>query len=385
MYYYFSSSEIFLFIVMIIVITVLLVMYLYSLKSKINQKDFEIITLKNDKDREISKLKNNLNEYIEHNQNELKILLSNKQEVFPYLAGLISDYMTLEYDWSAYYLSNKTRPALKEAKRIQELKTETKNLLAQYKVYEYQLNYLLKRFPALSDELEDEEFSSKEIDYTKYDPIRNWITDDEWTQLSESKKNQLALDRYNKNKKNWQIGRDYELYVGQQYENLGYQVEYHGMEKRYEDHGCDLIAKKENDIILIQCKYRGKKKDGEEKEVHENSLTQLLGTTIRYSIENHLPKGYVKPYLITNKTLDSDAKKCAAYLEMSYIEKMEMREFPQIKCNISKTGEKIYHLPMDQQYDKVKINQPGECYAYTVDEAEQKGFRRAFRYNGLYS
>jgi hypothetical protein len=27
-----------------------------------------------------------------------------------------------------------------------------------------------------------------------------------------------------------------------------------------------------------------------------------------------------------------------------------------IKCNISKrSGEKIYHLPFDQQYDKVKI------------------------------
>ena len=52
-----------------------------------------------------------------------------------------------------------------------------------------------------------------------------------------------------------------------------------------------------------------------------------------------------------------------------------------IKCNISKTGEKIYHLPFDQQYDRVEISpNKGECYVYTVKEAEDRGFRRAFRW-----
>lgn len=43
---------------------------------------------------------------------------------------------------------------------------------------------------------------------------------------------------------------------------------------------------------------------------------------------------------------------------------------------------RIYHLPMDQQYDKVKIKTSEECYAYTVQEAEAKGFRRAYRWYG---
>ena len=57
--------------------------------------------------------------------------------------------------------------------------------------------------------------------------------------------------------------------------------------------------------------------------------------------------------------------------------------YPMIKCNISRRGEKIYHLPFDQQYDKTIITPAdGECYALTVEEAEKKGFRRAKRWKG---
>jgi hypothetical protein len=35
-------------------------------------------------------------------------------------------------------------------------------------------------------------------------------------------------------------------------------------------------------------------------------------------------------------------------------------------------GKRIYHLPMDQQYDRVKLVKPGEFYAATVAEAEAK-------------
>ena len=49
-----------------------------------------------------------------------------------------------------------------------------------------------------------------------------------------------------------------------------------------------------------------------------------------------------------------------------------------IKCNVNDNGEKIYHLPFDPYYDKVKIKtERGEFYAHTVKEATEKGFRRA--------
>ena len=43
--------------------------------------------------------------------------------------------------------------------------------------------------------------------------------------------------------------------------------------------------------------------------------------------------------------------------------------------------EKIYHLPFDQQYDKTIVgDQKGEFFAWTVQEAAEKGFRRAKKY-----
>ena len=59
--------------------------------------------------------------------------------------------------------------------------------------------------------------------------------------------------------------------------------------------------------------------------------------------------------------------------------------YPSIKCNISKkTGEKIYHLPFDQQYDKTLIEgEKNESYAETVNKAEVLGFRRAWKWKGI--
>ena len=48
-----------------------------------------------------------------------------------------------------------------------------------------------------------------------------------------------------------------------------------------------------------------------------------------------------------------------------------------------RNGEKIYHLPFDQQYDRTLIKEEkNECYLETVKEAEALGFRRAFRWRG---
>ena len=37
---------------------------------------------------------------------------------------------------------------------------------------------------------------------------------------------------------------------------------------------------------------------------------------------------------------------------------------------------------MDQQYDRTRIVDVGECFAFTVEEAMSKGFRRAQRWLG---
>ncbi len=67
------------------------------------------------------------------------------------------------------------------------------------------------------------------------------------------------------------------------------------------------------------------------------------------------------------------------------VDKIELdKNYPMIKCNVNKvTSEKIYHLPIDQQYDKILIgDEQGECYAATTKEAEKQGFQRAWKYRG---
>ena len=54
----------------------------------------------------------------------------------------------------------------------------------------------------------------------------------------------------------WEKGTRYELFIGSKYEELGYRVEYIGQMFGYNDHGIDLIAHSQNEIILIQCKFR---------------------------------------------------------------------------------------------------------------------------------
>ena len=63
------------------------------------------------------------------------------------------------------------------------------------------------------------------------------------------------------------------------------------------------------------------------------------------------------------------------------INDLEIQIFPAIKCNVNSRGEKIYHLPFDRDYDRTKIinRDQGECYALTIKEAREKGFRRAYR------
>ena len=88
------------------------------------------------------------------------------------------------------------------------------------------------------------------------------------------------------------------------------------------------------------------------------------------------------PYILYLQNKLSEVGKDFAFalgIEVQENHKLQKGSFPTIKCNISKDGEKIYHLPFDQQYRKTLIDKPGEFMAFTVKEAEDKGFRRAFR------
>lgn len=128
---------------------------------------------------------------------------------------------------------------------------------------------------------------------------------------------------------------------------------------------------------IVQCKYWSK-----EKIIHEKHIFQLYGTTIAYKMDNS--GGDVQGHFITSTTLSERARQFANFLGIKVTESFPLDQYPSIKCNIAhRDGEKIYHLPFDQQYDTTKIKSTqGESYVSTIAEAEKKGFRRAFRYRG---
>jgi hypothetical protein len=197
---------------------------------------------------------------------------------------------------------------------------------------------------------------------------------------------ELEIMLYNYWNGNWKkspeiIGRDYERYIGYLYEKQGFTVDYNGVKMKLEDGGIDLICKKKEKIELVQCKYWGK-----DKIIHEKHINQLFGA---YSYhKNKVSKGdmfdgknkreVIRPVFITNIILSEIAKDIAESLGIEVREKIELDiTYPCIKCNISHSGKKIYHLPFDAQYDSTKIKKKGERYVNSIAEAEELGFKHA--------
>lgn len=322
-------------------------------------------------------------------QEEYKASLSENPKKFTYIASMMADYLTLKIKKAEEDLNMSEKYHERQrAKKINEIRAETQSILTTYKEAQYQLDYLLMMYPELNDVisnnfLENLSFDDIQSNYEIFndDPISKYISRSEWEELSSTERNQLALERYlTRPKTNWEIGRDYELYIAYIYELKGYSVDTFGSYMRINDLGRDLIAKKGNKTEVIQCKYWSSKK-----EIHENHICQLFGTVICYCIENNLNVDDVVPVFVTSTTLSNKAKEFSNMLNIKVIENIPLKDFPRIKCNIGHDeygNTKIYHLPIDPLYDKVKISKKGECYCSSVYEAEQLGFRRAYKWHG---
>ena len=319
---------------------------------------------------------------LERAKTELCDMLTTAQITTPFLAKQFSDFMYVNDLLDADYLETKSRPAFTAAEKVREIAKQKRVLQEQCKLQEYQLNLYETAFPWLA---EFKEISSEDLQQlasvdtapdSEYSSLKKWLSPQEYQSLPSAERLQLALERYTKRQKtNWQIGIEYERYIGYCYERKGYKVRYFGATEGLEDMGRDLIVTQGKKLFVIQCK-----RWSTEKTIHEKHIFQLYGTTILQMLEN--PDKRVSGLFITTTTLSELAKSCADYLHITVVENYPLREYPLIKCNISKNGEKIYHLPFDQQYDRVMVEpDDGDWYATTVQEAESKGFRHAWRWH----
>jgi hypothetical protein len=327
---------------------------------------------------------------------------------FPWLASAYSDYLKLYEVKLADYLEHKERPAVRAADAIRAMVAEKAALRKENRILRETFRYYENLFPWLSD------FQGEELDELiqqaqvqgnpeedeqsqEGDPAAQWLTEGEQLsrELTVAEKYQRALDRYWRTRKTpWRLGRDYERYIGYQQEQQGFKVDYTGIKLRVEDMGRDLVCRKGNEVRIVQCKYWSKNKM-----IHEKHVCQIYGTAIAYQrkedaeISNRTSCG-TQQLLFTNLEQASAwlyvscpgsprAKDFAQLLGVTFIDNYPLQRYPIIKCNVSlRTGEKIYHLPFDQQYDNTLIEYQDECYVETVAEAEALGFRRAFRWRG---
>ena len=300
---------------------------------------------------------------------EIKSFIDSKVFTYPYLAELISYYKTARLDVTVR--SSVTKREMNS--KIKQAEKENALLRNKIAIYEYM-------FPNLQDlkDVEPEKIVAMTDDIKNNRLTYQWLSPEEYSALTSIEKQNLFLKNYftKRSKNAWEVGIKYERYIGYLCEKEGYKIQYTGATLRLNDMGRDLIVSKGNRVYIIQCKRHAK-----DKQIHENHLFQLFGSIQEYAKKNESKK--VAGVFVTTTTLSDVAMECARCLNIAVYENVEFREYPLIKCNISKSKGKIYHLPYDQQYDNTQMSlDDGEFYAATIEEAEQAGFRHAHKWLG---
>ena len=319
---------------------------------------------------------------------EIEKLLESKTP-FNSFASLLARIDSLDFDVAANFLRQKTHSASVTADKIEhEYKVKFIDYKIKFEELSNKVHYMFSVFPDLNLYFEDEtsilslsELNSLENLEEDTDRIVKYISKAEYQQLTKIKKYQLALDRYIKSRKDdLTIGLEYEMYVDYYLRNQGYTTIPHGIIYGLNDLGRDIIARKKSvgnpdTVYIIQCKLWAKSK---EKVIHENVICQIFGSAKAYELDNPCEKKVI-PVICTNVNLSDTAQRFAKCLNVE-VWRIDMGEFPRIKCNIN-NNERIYHLPFDQQYWRTQIKLKGERYAWNVEEAEEYGFRRAKKHN----
>lgn len=165
-----------------------------------------------------------------------------------------------------------------------KLDEESDNLeskVSELKNKEEQKRIIIKEYEKKIDNIENEKIELKKI----LERIKPTYTDEQKANMKRS-------------------GDEFEKRVGKYYEYLGYIVEYRGLELGFEDGGIDLIARKGNEVLLIQCKYWKKINS-----IKGKNIKEFYGNCNFYIDQNNLNrKNVICLYVINEvKSLRKDA------------------------------------------------------------------------------
>jgi len=244
------------------------------------------------KEREISEVRKKLEAMRKQNQQDreaIKIIAEEKSQGFPWLAKAYADYSYLRDTKIANWMEKKKHPAEKSAEILREIARHRREAERKFRITKHLLGMYESLFPFLIDFRGEDLDDYIRIRLERYkrgeepeDEVITYTTEGERETLTKQEIFQRALNRYwQKKKRPWELGRDYERYIGYLYEREGYVVYYQGIVEGLEDLGRDLIAKKGKEIEVVQRKYWSQNKT-----IHEKHICQLFGTTLKYWVEN---------------------------------------------------------------------------------------------------
>ena len=185
----------------------------------------------------IEKEKFEWEEKVNADKNYIEIVAKEKSKGFPWLSDAYAEYFYLQALKEADYLDNKKHHAPISANKVREIARKRRIIEKKLRIAQGIINYYQDLFPFLEDllgETEDEmliyilsrniEEPIKDVGEIGVDPVKIYLSHlskEEYQKLSSTERNQLALDRYwTKHKSKWQLGKDYERYIGYLFESI---------------------------------------------------------------------------------------------------------------------------------------------------------------------
>ena len=191
-------------------------------EDEIRQKAEELSQLRQTQAKALAEVELQYKKLLDHMRALDKIFQERKIQ-FPWLASAIADLHALEGERDARILETKKHPAIKVASEVREHSGKRRDAERQFRSMRYRVDYYEKLFPwiieYIGDDVPDEaiDLSGSKTEPTD-DPVKRWLNDAEYQKLSTTQKNQIALDRWKSSHKSlWEIGRDYERFIGYNY------------------------------------------------------------------------------------------------------------------------------------------------------------------------
>ena len=303
-------------------------------------------------------------EYNKELANRQKHIFDSYLVTYPELAEEITRLTSTKFTKYGNYYDNICR---KYYKKYPKTFTEANNYLESfYTDYNKSLLKLVKRLQKEYDK------KQKEIKLQAEKKVKKLKKEEEFNQLSKDVGVEVAKYITKNPLTSEEVGLRYEQYIGYLYEEEGFEVIYNGATQGKKDGGRDLIVTINKTTLIVQCKNIRVSN-----EIHENAVNQLNTVYQKYARKHSEEE--VSPRLITtHDNLDEEARDSLEMFAIRHKVIPMSYNYPMIKCNINKaTGKKIYHLPTDGQYNRIKIRKrQGNFYSWSPSEAEQYGFTR---------